>query len=230
VNEAVVMILTPIAKRMNLPFLGLFCCVSLALAAPALAQRDASAKVSDPERAAELTVQALAMLDKGEDLQSDKERLAAYTEGEKLAREAVELDDRNADAQFALFGNFGRRVLLEGGVNPFNLIKVNSALDRVLELNPDHSDALAARGGMYRQLPRLMGGNLRKAEQDLKRSIELDPKATGARIELARTYKELGQDDKILPLLQEALVWAEKLNKPRRVREAQQALAEIAGK
>jgi Tfp pilus assembly protein PilF len=83
---------------------------------------------------------------------------------------------------------------------------------------------------MYRQLPRLLGGNLGKAERDLKRSIELDPQATGARIELARTYHEMGEDQKAVPLLEQALYWAEQLNKPRRVREAKKALAEIAGK
>jgi tetratricopeptide (TPR) repeat protein len=192
--------------------------------------QEAAAKVRDPQRAAELTAQAIVLLDKGEDLTDDKERLAAYIQGEKLAQQAVDLDDANADAYFALFGNSGRRMLIESGFNPFNLIKVNRSLDRCLQLNPDHSDALAARGGMYRQLPGLFGGSLKKAEADLKRSIELDPEATGARIELARVYHEMGQDDKALPLLEQALFWAEKLNKPRRVQEAQKAISEFADK
>jgi tetratricopeptide (TPR) repeat protein len=192
--------------------------------------QEAAAKTRDPQRAAELTAQAIVLLDKGEDLTDEKERLAAYIEGEKLAQQAVDLDDSNADAYFALFGNSGRRMLIESGFNPFNLIKVNRSLDRCLQLNPDHSDALAARGGMYRQLPGLFGGSLKKAEADLKRSIELDPEATGARIELARVYHEMGQDDKALPLLEQALFWAEKLHKPRRVQEAQKAISELAGK
>src|SRR5262249_46270984 len=134
-------------------------------------------------------------------------KAAAYTEGEKLARQAIDIDDSCADAHYALFANMGRLFVLEGSINPFNLVKVNRALDRCLELNPNHSDALAARGGMYRQLPTLMGGNLKKAERDLQRSIELDPEATGARIELARTYRDMGENDKVVPLLEQAIYW-----------------------
>src|SRR5258706_5968061 len=126
----------------------------------ARSQGEAAAKVRDPQRSAELTVQALALLEKGEDLSSEKERLAAYEEAERLARAAVELDDATADAYFAIFGNYGRRLLIDGGFTPFKLLKVNEPLNRCLELNPDHSDALAARGGMYRQLPGIFGGSL----------------------------------------------------------------------
>lgn len=209
---------------------SLFCLVLPAGVRPAHAEGSASAKIRDPERAATLTAESIALLNKGEELTDDKQRLATYIEGEKLAQQAVDLDDTNADAYFALFGNTGRRMLLESGFNPFNLIKVNQTLDRCLQLNPDHSDALAARGGMYRQLPRLFGGSLTKAEADLKRSIELDPEATGARIELARVYHEQGRDDMAIPLLEEAKHWAEKLNKPRRIQEADQALAEFETK
>jgi len=193
----------------------------------AAAQQVATAMTRSPEQASELTRRALIFLEQGEDASDEAAKMAAYQEGEKLARQALELDDGNADAHFALFATEGRRLVLEGSVNPISLMKVNSRLDRVLELNPHHSDALAARGGMYRQLPMLLGGSLDKAERDLRRSIELDPQATGARIELAKTYHEMGREDQVRPLIQEALHWAEILNKPRRVREARAFLAEI---
>lgn len=193
----------------------------------AQAQQVASAMTRNTEQASELTVRALLFLEQGEDAGSDDAKMAAYREGERLAREALEFDDRNADAHFALFATEGRRLVLEGSVNPVSLMKVNRRLDKVLEINPDHSDALAARGGMYRQLPLLLGGSLKKAERDLKRSIELDPQATGARIELAKTYHEMGKEEEVKPLIEQALHWAEVLNKPRRVREARAFLAEV---
>jgi len=222
--------LTPISVRELFLWAAVLMCV-LASAAPLRAQDTASAKATDPDKAGVLVAKSLALLEQGESLSNDKDRRVAYTEGAVLAREAIELDKSNADAHFALFGNEGRLMLIDGvAVNPFNLIKINSSLDRCLELNPDHSDALAARGGMYRQLPTLLGGDLRKAEQDLKRSIELDPEATGARIELARTYHDMGEEEKVEPLLKEALQWAEKLHKERRVREAKQAMTEMCPK
>ena len=84
-------------------------------------------------------------------------------------------------------------MLVEGVVpNPFNLIKINKQLDRTLDLDPNHADALAAKGGLYRQLPRLLGGSLSKAEKCLIQAIAYDPNAIDARIELAETYREMG--------------------------------------
>jgi tetratricopeptide (TPR) repeat protein len=198
-------------------------------AATAVAQTAVSAKVPERQQAAALAEEALEFLEEGEDASDERVKMARYRAGETLARAALALDDSNPDAHFALFATEGRRLVMEGSINPFSLLKVNRSLDRCLELDPNHSDALAARGGMYRQLPTLMGGSLSKAEDYLRRSIELDPESTGARIELAKTYHEMGEEEKVVPLLREALLWAERLNKPRRVREAREFLSEVAG-
>lgn len=208
---------------------ALLCAAGLLLP-PAVDAQTVSVRLPDRERAAELTSQALVLLEEGEDARDERVKMARYREGEKLAREALALDDTIADTHFALFATEGRRLVLEGSINPFSLLKVNRSLDRCLEIDPNHSDALAARGGMYRQLPTLLGGSLRKAEEYLRRSIQLDPEACGARIELAKTYHEMGDEEKVEPLLREALFWAERLNKPRRVREAREFLDEVAGR
>ena len=59
-------------------------------------------------------------------------------------------------------------------------------LERALELNPNHADALTAKGGLYRQLPWVLGGSLSVAETCLTRAIELDPDAVSARIDNCR--------------------------------------------
>src|SRR5205809_9691 len=87
---------------------------------------------------------ALACLRRGEDSYDDAVKLNEYRKGRELARQAVVLDDRNADAHFALFANNGRIMLLEGaGVNPVNLWKASAELERTLEIDPNHADALA---------------------------------------------------------------------------------------
>ena len=140
----------------------------------------------------------------------------------------MQADETNADARFAVFANNGRLLLLNGVVaNPINLVNANAELEKALELDPNHTDALAARGGLYRQLPWLLGGNLDKAEADLTRSIQLNPGAVLARIELARTYLDKGEHAQVRPLLTEAIKLANEQERPRELAEARQLLAEI---
>ena len=103
-----------------------------------------------------------------------------------------------ADAHFALFANQGRVMELEGAVvSPFLVIEATRELNRTLELNPNHADALAAKGGIYRQLPWALGGSDKKAGEYLARSVELDyENACGARIELAELYRDAGQPER----------------------------------
>lgn len=196
-------------------------------ATPARAQSAAQARETGPS-AQELADRAIACLKRGEDATDRDEKLRLYREGLELGRRAVALDDANADAHFAVFANNGRIMLLEGAsVNPVNLLRANAELERTLELNPDHYDALAARGGLYRQLPWVLGGNLDKAEATLRRAIDLNPNAVGARIELARTYCDKGDPERGKPLLETAAQIAEREGKQRQLLEARLLLQQL---
>lgn len=193
----------------------------------ALAQ-SAVAALERGEAAQTLATDAIAHMKRGEDETAPQAKRQAYEEGLALAKRALAIDENNADAHFALFATEGRIMLLEGVTpNPVSLLKVHRELDRCLEINPNHSDALAAKGGLYRQLPWVLGGDLDKAEACLKRSIEIDPNAVGARIELARTYRDKGHTDLCRPLLTKAAELAQQMNKPRQLGEARQMLAEL---
>lgn len=189
----------------------------------------ASAPAETPrEEAQALAARALACLQRGEDATDPEAKRRAYDEGLGLARRAAMLDDANADAHFAIFGNEGRLMLLDGvTANPISLLKVNRELERALELDPNHSDALAAKGGLYRQLPWALGGSLSLAEQCLTKAIANDPNAVSARIELAATYRDMGDPDRGLPLLDKAMVIAEREGKRRQLAEARTLLAQL---
>lgn len=179
-------------------------------------------------QARELATQAVRHLERGEDLADGDAKRAEYERGLALAERAVALDDDNADAHFAVFGNRGRLMLLDGVTpNPISLLRVNRELDRALELDPNHSDALAAKGGLYRQLPWALGGSLSRAEECLTRAIAADPDAVGARIELAATYRDMGEPERSLPLLQTALSIAERAGKRRQLAAARTLLAQL---
>jgi len=179
-------------------------------------------------RAQEYARQALDCLRRGEDAESEDAKISAYKDGINLARQAVSLDDTNVDAQFALFASEGRVALSEGTIpNPMNLYKARSQLDHILELDPNYADALAAKGGLYRQLPWALGGDLEVAKDCLTRAIELNPEAIGARIELAATYRDLGHPERARPLLVKAADIAKKQGRDQRLQQATELLAEI---
>lgn len=212
--------------------------IALGLAAPFLvvaaawsALADDVAYLVNEPTAQSLTLEALECLKRAENAPTDAARRAEYEQGKKLAERALALDDKNADAHFARFATEGRLLLMDGSTpNPFNMVRVNRELDRVLELNPNHADALAAKGGLYRQLPRLLGGSERKAEECLNRAISLEPdKAVGARVELAQLYRDRGDPERGIPLLQAAITIAERDGKLRQRDEAKALLEQMTG-
>lgn len=199
----------------------------MATATLALAQQAAYARTG-PESAQSLAERSLDCLHRGEDAVNKDEKAAAYREGLALAKRAVEADDTNADAHFASFANGGRLMLAEGvTANPFNLLKVNRELDRVLALNPNHVDGLAARGAIYRQLPSMLGGSLEKAADYLGRAVALDSDALGSRIELAEVYRDMGRPERGVPLLEQAMQVAERKGKHRQMQEARELLSQL---
>jgi len=181
------------------------------------------------EAAQDLARHALDCLHGGEDATTKEAKRAAYGDGLQWAERAVAADDNNADAHYARFANQGRIMQLEGAVNPLSLLIVNRELERTLKLNPNHADALAARGGMYRQLPWALGGDLEKAADYLSRAVALDPDACGSRIELAETYRDMGHPERSVPLLEKAAEVAERMHKQRQLYQARELLTQLSG-
>lgn len=211
--------------RKTMVALGLVTAV-IRMAGPALAGTEGVAS-ADPKAAQMLATEAVDLLRRGEDAPTDVEKRVLYTQGLALAERAVALDDKNSDAHFAVFGNRGRLLLLGGVGAAIGLLTVNSELERALELNPNHPGALTAKGGLYRQLPRLLGGNLQVAESCLTKAIAIDPDAVSARIELAATYRDMGQPERGVELLRTAESIAEREGKHRQLAEARSLMREL---
>jgi tetratricopeptide (TPR) repeat protein len=184
------------------------------------------------DRAQRLAVESLECLRKGEEAGELQQKLAAFYQGVELARQAIEANDENADAHFAMFANEGRLMVHQGIVpNPVTLMRATRELSRTLEIDPNHADALAAKGGMYRQLPWMLGGSKEKARDYLVRSVENDyDNACGARIELAELYRELGEPERSIPLLERAVEIAKRDEKREKLVRAQQLLRELGAR
>ncbi len=76
---------------------------------------------------------------------------------------------------------------------------IAATLDRVLEINPDHLEALWMRGIIYYE-----ASNYTKAEEFFRRVIALNPNTVGAYINLANTLKTLDKGPEAEKLLKKA--------------------------
>ncbi|HEY8515350.1 MAG TPA: hypothetical protein VIS07_07545 [Candidatus Binatia bacterium] len=191
----------------------------------ATASQDAAAPLSEGER--ELAL-AKEFLDKGEAATDDDARREAYEQAKQHADRAVELMPNSAEARFIQFGADGRLAQLGGvAVAAMNLVKLNRQLDEVLRLDPNHANALAARGGMLMKLPRLLGGDTEKGIEYLERSVAMDETAIGKRLELAEAYHIVGREEDANATALKALEVAQQQNDPDRIATVQRFIAEL---
>ena len=146
-----------------------------------------------------------------------------------LAERAVALDDRNAEGHFALFCNMGELMRLDGESlsSAWGLRRLMAEVDRTLELQPQHTDALAAKGTLLLRLPRLFGGDAQKGEAMLREVIQKDPSAVSSRLTLAKTCEARGERAEALAFASRALQIAREQGRADKIAEAQATLAEL---
>jgi len=168
------------------------------------------------------------LIDAGEVASSDDARRRAYEAAKQHADRAVALMPNDADARFMQFAAEGRIAQLGGiAAAALQLVKLNKQLDEVLRLDPNHANALAARGGMLMKLPRLFGGNTTEGVEYLERAVSLDSTAVGKRLELAEAYHIVGRDDEARATAQSALQVAKQLDEPDRVATCERFIVEL---
>jgi len=137
-------------------------------------------------------------------------RLAHFQKGQALAERAMASDDRLADAHFALFCSLGEQMRIDGETftSVLGFGRMMAALDRTLELNPEHLDALSSKATFLVRLPAFLGGDAARGERMLRQVIRRDPKAVSARLTLAKVYAAQGDRQQALVLATEALQFA----------------------
>jgi tetratricopeptide (TPR) repeat protein len=182
------------------------------------------------ESSRQLSAKAQEECDLGRRAQERSTRLVHFEKSQKLAERAVALDGQLADAHFALFCSLGERSRIDGEKTPaavFGFTKVMRELDRTLELNPDHLDALSSKGAFLIKLPALLGGDTKKGEEMLRRVIQRDPRAISARLTLAKTYAARGKDAEALTLATDALKFAQADGRADLIPEAEATVSEL---
>lgn len=149
---------------------------------------DAQAQDSSDSR---LLIQLAGLyLEMGEELYAEKaQKLAAFEEGARLAKQALALDEHNAEAHYLYAANLGSEADVKGmAASLLALDEIKTHARRTLELQKDHVAALHMAGMMLEELPQFMGGNKSVALDYLKRAVTIDPNYSHARLDLAKMY------------------------------------------
>ncbi len=179
--------------------------------------------------AAELSAAAQKECDLGRAATARATRLGHFQQSQALAERAVAADDQLADAHFALFCSLGEQMRIDGESLSaiFGFRRMMTALDRTLELNPEHLDAMSSKATFLVRLPAFLGGDAARGERMLRQVIRRDPKAVSARLTLAKVYAAQGNREQAIALASEALRFARADRRADLLPEAQATLAEL---
>lgn len=176
-----------------------------------------------------LTEQALEACHRGRLAVDRATRLAHFQQGQIMGERAVAVAEGSADAHFALFCNLGELLRVDGEslTSLFGLRRMMNELNRVLELDPAHIDALSAKGTLLVKLPSLLGGDAEKGEALLEQVVSRAPKAVNARLSLAKVRCEHGRHQEAVTLATDALALAQQHNRPDFIPEARAVLEQL---
>lgn len=135
-------------------------------------------------------------LDLGYGAYVDREKkLAAFQEGARVAKKALDIRESSADAHFLYAANLGSAAELEGLVTAaFTVQQLKDHVHRVLEIEEQYVPAHHMLGRMYEELPWFLGGDQKAAGEHLKKAVSLDARYAPARLDLARWYVKHGQN------------------------------------
>jgi Flp pilus assembly protein TadD len=149
---------------------------------------------SDPKLLIKL---AAIYLDLGEDLYTDKaQKLAAFEEGARQAKAALELQEADAEAHYLYAANLGSASEVKGmAASLLALDEIKKHAARALALRKDYVPALHMAGMMLEELPQFMGGNKTIALDYVKRAVALAPNYSHARLDLAKMYLQRKDQD-----------------------------------
>jgi hypothetical protein len=194
----------------------------------ALATVVAAASAS-AQTAADLAVRAMHECEQGQLAPTRDARVAHYERGQKLAEQAVAADDKSAAAHFAIFCNLGELLRVDGEkiTSILGFRQMMRELDRTIELDPDHLDAVSAKGVLLVKLPTLLGGDVPRGEKMLERVLREDPGCITARITLAELYAERGARTDAVALAAQARELARAVHRVDKVAKAEAELEKL---
>jgi tetratricopeptide (TPR) repeat protein len=139
---------------------------------------------------------------------SDGEKQRYFERGIEMGQRAVAQQPAGVEGHFWLAANYGGLSAIQGIWQAFQMVKhVRTEMETALRLQPDYENGSAYRalGEISRQLPGVLGGNLKRAIAYFEQGLRVAPQNMGLKLALAKAYLEAGQREASQRLLAEIL-------------------------
>lgn len=136
------------------------------------------------------------------------DRLKNYQAGISYGLRATAAEPNAAAGHFWLGANYGGFGQEKGGVKALGPAKkVRAEMEIVLRLNDRYAEggAYLALGELDRQMPRVFGGNLKRAITRLETGVKLVPPNLEMKYALALAYRDAGRKDDARRMLNEII-------------------------
>jgi tetratricopeptide (TPR) repeat protein len=125
---------------------------------------------------------------------TDEQKLAAYDRGRQVAKRVIELEPRHVEGRFWYALNTARWGQTKGVVRSlFLLSSVQQEIQTILQLDPKFTPVYALAGHVFYEVPGLLGGDLKRAEETFRKGLEQDPRFTAMRVGLGKALIKLGR-------------------------------------
>ena len=129
-----------------------------------------------------------------------------FKKGSEVAQKAIKVDPSNPDTYFYYVANEASLAKFKGILGSFFLVKrIKKNVNKVLELDPNHTEGIAMKGAVLNSIPGIMGGDVKEAEKLIRKSLLLDPHLTSTKIFLAKNLFKQKQYEQAKTVLYEVL-------------------------
>jgi tetratricopeptide (TPR) repeat protein len=139
---------------------------------------------------------------------SDREKQRYFESGIEMGQRAVAQQPSSAEGHFWLGANYGGLSEIRSIWQALQMVKkVRTEMETALRLQPEYEDGNAYRalGEIARQLPGVLGGNLKRAIAYFEQGLHVAPHNMALKFALARAYLEAGQREASQRLVREIL-------------------------
>ncbi|MEX2501799.1 MAG: TRAP transporter TatT component family protein [Trueperaceae bacterium] len=182
---------------------------------------------ADPDDVAILTLLARTQVYWADDLPDADEDVKRdlYDAAVEHAERATELAPDDPDAVFEVARSLGRTAQYRGVFQSLNLAGwVSDALERTLELDPDHASAWHALALYHHEVPWIAGGRAGEIDPAFERAIELEPNVIFHRVSYAEVLLDRDRPEEAAAQLEAALALEPTTYLERREHEEARAL------
>lgn len=142
------------------------------------------------------------------DSAAKSEKVRFFERGVDAGQRAVAREPNAAEGHFWLGVCYGGLAEEKGALKALSLVKkIRAEMETVLRLNDRYHEgnAYLALGEMDRQLPRIVGGSVKRSITTLEQGVRVAPNNLEMKFALANSYQEAGRKDEARQQLQDIL-------------------------